>query len=362
MKQLEVELKENAYPIYIKSGLFEQKFLNLLPRASSVAIITNDTIAPLYLEKVVSSLQCEDITIIKVPDSEEAKSLAIYEEAMTRLLEAGLNRSSVLIALGGGVIGDLTGFLAATLHRGCRFVQIPTTLLAQVDSSVGGKTGINNSVGKNLIGSFYQPEAVFIDPATLSTLDRRQFSAGMAEVIKYGFIEDEELFDWLVANQDDINQLKPSLLEEMILRCCDIKARVVAADEKEHGQRALLNLGHTFGHAIEQVAGYGSWMHGEAVAVGMLMAMRLAIRENKCPEHLYDALDKLIQKFDLPTQVTGVLNAGDLTQSMLKDKKNLTETLRLILPAGPGRSTIESWNDLNVISNLWQEFGASDAH
>ena len=213
---------------------------------------------------------------------------------MGELLAKGFNRSSLLIAFGGGVIGDLTGFVAASLHRGCRFVQIPTTLLAQVDSSVGGKTGINHPVGKNLIGAFYQPEAVFIDTDTLKTLDDRQFSAGMAEVIKYGYIEDDSFIPWLQANKADLKALQPEALQYTIHHCCRVKANVVAADERELGVRALLNYGHTFGHAVEQVAGYGEWLHGEAVALGMLMAARMAGEQAISTEDLVPDLQEML--------------------------------------------------------------------
>jgi 3-dehydroquinate synthase len=358
VKRLEVELKDNSYPIYIKSGLYTNQFLDYLDPLDSVAIITNDTVASYYLETLQAKLADHKVEVIRVPDSEQAKSFSIYESAMTQLLEAGLNRSSALIALGGGVVGDLTGFLAATLHRGCRFIQIPTTLLAQVDSSVGGKTGINHPLGKNLVGAFYQPEAVLIDPECLKTLDDRQFSAGMAEVIKYGFIEDDSFFTWLEQNKQHIKAHNPDCLTEMIYRCCAIKADVVAVDEKEQGKRALLNYGHTFGHAIEQVAGYGQWLHGEAVSVGMLMAMRLAINEGLCPEALYPRLEALLTFFKLPVKVDNSMSAKELTRSMLNDKKNLTETLRLILPEGEGRSVIVSWQDLSAIEHLWQEYDA----
>lgn len=358
MKKLSVELGENNYPIYIDSDLLNGSISQFLEFPPLCAIVTNETIASHYLEPLKKQIPNAQIKVILIPDSETSKSAEQYLDTITQLLEAGFNRSSALIALGGGVVGDLTGFIASTLHRGCRYVQVPTSLLAQVDSSVGGKTGINHQLGKNLIGSFYQPEAVFIDPDTLTTLEPRQFNAGMAEVIKYGFISDDRFIPWLENNKVDIKSLQPEALQLMIYHCCSVKAEVVAADEKEQGQRALLNFGHTFGHAIEQVAGYGEWLHGEAVSVGMLMATKLAVSENICEQGCYDRLHALLSFFDLPLRLTKPLSATELTHSMLKDKKNLSQLLRLVLPTGLGASYIENWNDLEAIERLWCEFGA----
>ncbi|NNJ71654.1 MAG: 3-dehydroquinate synthase [Enterobacterales bacterium] len=357
--QLQVDLNENSYPIHIEADSLNQLNTLLSDLPDKTAIITNQTIADLYLEQVKSQLQHTELTIILIPDSETSKSLHEFERIMAELLAQGFNRSSLLIALGGGVVGDLTGFVAACLHRGCRFVQIPTTLLAQVDSSVGGKTGINHSIGKNLIGAFYQPEAVIIDTNTLKTLDTRQFSAGMAEVIKYGYIDEASFIPWLQKNKAALKALEPKALQHTIHFCCNLKASVVAADEKERGMRMLLNYGHTFGHAIEQVAGYGEWLHGEAVAVGMLMAATMAKQQGFIAEDLASTLREIIIYFDLPTQVAPSMSAAKLTSAMLKDKKNLEQTLRLILPKALGHSAIYNWQDLNYIQNLWCEFGAS---
>lgn len=356
--QLQVALKDNSYPIYIKAGSIRhlQEHIENLP--DKVAIITNNTIANLYLDIVAEQLTDTELVVIEVPDSETSKSLTQFELIMDELLEKGFNRSSLLLALGGGVIGDLTGFVAASLHRGCRFIQIPTTLLAQVDSSVGGKTGINHTVGKNLIGAFYQPEAVIIDTETLKTLDTRQFNAGMAEVIKYGYIDDASFIPWLEQNKAKLKALEPEALTHIIYHCCAVKAAVVVADEKERGMRALLNYGHTFGHAIEHEAGYGEWLHGEAVALGMLMAAQMAEEQGISKDNLIDGLTSLLSYFDLPIRAQQAMSAESLTNAMLKDKKNLEQTLRLILPQGLGMSSIYSWQDLNYIQNLWSRYGA----
>ena len=359
MHPLTVDLQQRSYPIYVQQGLFNQSLQSYLAEFEQVAVITNPTVADFYLERTIQALGISDVKVLVAPDSENAKSIDVYSELITELLDANFNRSSLLIALGGGVIGDLTGFLAATLHRGCRLVQIPTTLLSQVDSSVGGKTAINHSSGKNLIGSFYQPEAVFIDPDSLASLPAREFSAGMAEVIKYAFVSGSNFFDWLYDNKEAIKNHEATVLSEMIIQCCRFKAEVVSADEKEQGQRALLNYGHTFGHAIEQVAGYGEWLHGEAVATGMLMAMRLAVDAGECDSSLYPQLEELITYFDLPTKLDKSLAIDELITAMYKDKKNLGQTLRLILPVGRGKSVIKSWHNIEQIESLWLSFGAS---
>ena len=359
MKQLEVSLNKRSYPIYVAEGLFTSDLNSLVSLPSQVAIITNQTVANLYLNDLLKALGREDIKVLYAPDSEKAKSIDVFTDLMTELLSANFNRSSLLIALGGGVIGDLTGFIAATLHRGCRLVQIPTTLLSQVDSSVGGKTAINHPVGKNLIGSFYQPEAVIIDPVTLQTLPSSEFSAGMAEVIKYGFVSETDFLYWLSDNKDAIKNYDSDVLSEMIHECCHYKAEVVAKDERETGQRALLNYGHTFGHAIEQVAGYGEWLHGEAVAVGMLMAMQYAINNEMCDAELYEPLESLLKTFNLPTTLRKPLPVPELMSAMLKDKKNLEQKLRLILPVSIGRSIIDTCDNMEAIEDLWYQFGAS---
>ncbi|WP_374350070.1 3-dehydroquinate synthase [Chitinimonas sp.] len=280
MHRINVELPNAAYPIFIGGDALTEcstELVSAMPQARAV-IVTNETVAPLYLDHVKSRLVAEgvDVSAVVLPDGEAHKQLETIEVLLDRLLEMRCERKTALVALGGGVVGDITGFAAAIYQRGMPFFQIPTTLLAQVDSSVGGKTGVNHARGKNMIGAFYQPRMVLIDLEFLKTLPDREFSAGLAEVIKYGLIADRDFFDWLSQNIVRLMERDPSALEYAIARSCEIKAELVAADERESGVRALLNLGHTFGHAIEAGLGYGVRLHGEAVAVGMVLAARAA--------------------------------------------------------------------------------------
>jgi 3-dehydroquinate synthase len=268
---LHVDLAERSYPIYIGQDLLQQPDLvTPFVKGTQVMIVTNTTVAPLYLQACKTLFNDFDTDAVILPDGEEYKSLEIMNRVFDQLIERHFDRRCTLVALGGGVIGDLTGFAAAAYQRGVPFIQIPTTLLSQVDSSVGGKTGVNHPKGKNMIGAFHQPQAVVIDTNTLNTLDNRQLSAGLAEVIKYGLIRDLPFFEWLEHNLEGLMARDHSLLAEAIQRSCQSKADVVAADETEQGQRALLNLGHTFGHAIEAGMGYGAWLHGEAISAGMM--------------------------------------------------------------------------------------------
>ncbi|HSH53991.1 MAG TPA: 3-dehydroquinate synthase, partial [Methylotenera sp.] len=281
MQTLKVELANRSYPIHIGRNLISDASL-ILPylKRKHVAVVTNTTVAPLYLEKLSNALQAVGITVIPIilPDGEAYKNSETLNTIYDVLLKNRCERSTTLIALGGGVIGDLTGYAAATYLRGVPFIQIPTTLLSQVDSSVGGKTGINHPLGKNMIGAFYQPQLVLADIDTLQTLPAREFSAGVAEVIKYGLIRDADFFDWLEQNIQALMELDEQIMSYAIYRSCQNKAEVVARDEHETGERALLNLGHTFGHAIENAMGYGVWLHGEAVAAGTMMAADLSKR------------------------------------------------------------------------------------
>ncbi len=281
MQTLNVALGDRAYPIHIGRGLLNMPEL-IIPqlKRKQVAIVTNTTVAPLYLDKLSKSLQANGVTVIEIilPDGEAYKNSETLNTIYDALLQNRCERSTTLIALGGGVIGDLTGYAAATYLRGVPFIQIPTTLLSQVDSSVGGKTGINHPLGKNMIGAFYQPKLVLADTDTLQTLPKRELSAGVAEVIKYGLIRDADFFDWLEINIHALMQLDDAVISYAIYRSCQNKAEVVAADEHETGERALLNLGHTFGHAIENAMGYGVWLHGEAVAAGTMLAADLSQR------------------------------------------------------------------------------------
>ncbi len=360
MSTVNVKLKDKSYGIEIAANLLTSgKTGQLFPNSKQFAIITNQKIADLYLDKVTRLLPVKASTInCLIPDSEQSKNSEHYLGLLDQLLSAQFNRSSTVIALGGGVVGDLAGFVAATLHRGCNLIQIPTTLLAQVDSSVGGKTAINHKSGKNLIGSFYQPSQVLIDPESLRTLDKRQFSAGMAEVIKYAFIHDTTFLSWIEENSQAIIDFDMPTLETMIAHCCQVKAAIVSEDEKETGSRVLLNFGHTFAHAIEYVSGYGQWLHGEAVSVGMLLAARLSVENTMMEQLLFERLKRLLNFFHLPLELTASFSAAQLLDSMYRDKKNLNENLQLVLPRNAGYSELVAWNDDRTILKLLENFGA----
>jgi 3-dehydroquinate synthase len=338
MNTIKVELAERSYPIYIESKLFDSN--NLLSSHISgkrVCIVTNTIVHPLYSNKIKALLTEFEIDEVILPDGEAEKSLANFDKIMSHLLASNHGRDSTLIALGGGVIGDITGFAAACYQRGINFIQIPTTLLAQVDSSVGGKTAVNHPLGKNMIGAFYQPKAVFIDTDTLATLPKREFNAGMAEVIKYGILGDADFFNWLEANQAAIKSADKDILSTMIQRCCQCKADIVAADEKESGLRALLNLGHTFGHAIEAEQGYGVWLHGEAVATGMVLAAKLAVLRNLMQASELRRIESLLTVFDLPLEAPKTMTFDDFIKHMNRDKKNINGKLRFIVPNAIGQ-------------------------
>ena len=301
MKTLTVDLGARSYPIHIGPGLLQRPEL-ILPHIAGgrAMVVTNETVAPLYLDPLRATLGTLPHHVVVLPDGERYKTLEVMNRIFDALLEQRHDRGTTLIALGGGVIGDITGFAAACYQRGVAFIQIPTTLLAQVDSSVGGKTGVNHPLGKNMIGAFYQPRCVIADTATLDTLDDRQLSAGIAEVIKYGLIDDPEFFAWLEGAMPRLLAREPEALIHAIERSCRDKAEVVAADERESGRRALLNLGHTFGHAIETGAGYGNWLHGEAVAAGMSMAAEMSRRMGWIDEAAAARVDRLLSAASLP--------------------------------------------------------------
>jgi 3-dehydroquinate synthase len=341
MNILKVDLGDRSYPIHIGRGLLGRAEL-LTPNIPGrrVAVVTNETVAPLYLNKVLDSLQGLDPVSIVLPDGEQYKTLEVLNRIYTALLENRCDRRTTLIALGGGVIGDMAGFAAATYQRGVPFIQVPTTLLAQVDSSVGGKTGVNHPLGKNMIGAFHQPQCVIIDTDTLSTLPDNELSAGLAEVIKYGLIGDPEFFAWLEQNLDRLLARDPQALAFAIERSCADKAKVVAADEREAGQRALLNLGHTFGHAIETGAGYGNWLHGEAIATGMCMAADLSRRLGWLKPEDVLRIETLVRRAKLPTRAPKSLSSTQLRELMSVDKKVEAGKLRLVLPKGLGQSVI----------------------
>lgn len=353
MSTLTVELGERSYPILIEAGLLGKK--NLIQpflKTNKVVIVTNDVIKPLLLAPLLHALGDVEHHVIVLPDGEQHKTLASFERVLTELLEIHAARDTTIIALGGGVIGDLTGYVAASFQRGMPFIQIPTTLLSQVDSSVGGKTAVNHPLGKNMIGAFYQPKAVLIDTASLLTLPAREFSAGMAEVIKYGVIYDEVFFSWLEQNVEQLKQQNPETLQHAIFRCCQIKAEIVAQDEQEAGIRALLNLGHTFGHAIEAEQGYGNWLHGEAVAAGIVLACIASTKKNWLSTSNLRRVKALLLAFDLPTEAPSKMGYEDFVKHMRHDKKVKAGKIRFILPTGIGSAVVTDDVDDEMLEAL----------
>lgn len=353
MQQLKVDLGHRAYPILIGDNLFSRLAELLAPHLGKRAmIVTNDVVAPLYLDSVIRQLdgvvQCE---VVVLPDGEKHKTLASFERIQTSLLEGHHDRHTTLVALGGGVIGDMTGFAAACFQRGVNFVQLPTTLLAQVDSSVGGKTGVNHPLGKNMIGAFHQPQIVVIDTATLASLPDREFAAGIAEVIKYGLLGNLAFFEWIEANSDALNRRDAQALAYAIRQSCSDKAKIVAQDEREAGVRAYLNLGHTFGHAIEAFTEYQEWLHGEAVAVGMVMAAEFS----KVLGHLGDAdvdrVVKLVRAFGLPYAPPPAMTADHFLRYMSHDKKVADGVIRLVLLRSLGSAYIDGDYGLDVLTH-----------
>jgi 3-dehydroquinate synthase len=341
MNTLTVDLGTRSYPIYIGQALLGTPvILAQHIGGRQVMVVSNETIAPLYLQTVLDMLADFDTATVILPDGEQYKNLDTLNMIFSALLENRFNRDCTLVALGGGVVGDITGFAAASYQRGVAFLQIPTTLLAQVDSSVGGKTGVNHPQGKNMIGAFHQPRCVLIDTNTLDTLDDRQLAAGIAEVIKYGLIQDAGFFDWLETNMEALKARDKQALEYAIERSCTIKAAIVAADERESGKRALLNLGHTFGHAIETAMGYGTWLHGEAVAAGMLMAADLSARHGWLADDVVQRTARLLQQADLPTAPPDEMDEAQFMQLMSIDKKVVDGSLRLVLLKALGDAVV----------------------
>jgi 3-dehydroquinate synthase len=342
MRELAVDLGERSYPIFIGSGVLTAHEL-LLPHLEQprAVLVTNETVAPLYLERVTTMLERHAVRVdsVVLPDGEQYKNWQTLEKVYDTLVDTRAERATPLIALGGGVVGDMTGFAAATWQRGAPFVQMPTTLLAQVDSSVGGKTAINHPRGKNMIGAFHQPRAVLIDTDTLATLPLRELRAGLAEVIKYGLIRDASFFDWLEGHMEALLALEPGPVAFAIERSCRNKAEVVVADETERGERALLNLGHTFGHAIETGTGYVGWLHGEAVAVGMLMAAEVSLRLGWIDEGELARIEGLLIRAGLPVRGPG-LPVDEMLHWMAGDKKVSGGQLRLVLLQGIGKAVV----------------------
>ena len=348
-----VELQERRYPILIGNGLLQDERSYPVKRGERVMIVTNPTVAQFYLDTVTFALKkrgCE-VDNVLLPDGEKYKTLESLNLIFTALLQGNHGHDTTIIALGGGVIGDVAGFAAASYQRGVRLIQIPTTLLSQVDSSVGGKTAVNHELGKNMIGAFYQPSMVIIDTHTLGTLPKREVNAGLAEVIKYGAILDYEFFEWLEAHIDDLVALNNESLQHCIARCCQIKADVVARDETEKGDRALLNLGHTFGHAIETHLGYGNWLHGEAVSTGMMMAAALSEQLGDISVADVSRLEKLLARANLPTLSPDSMQPEDYLPHMMRDKKVLAGKLRLVLLKSLGQAYIATDTDKDLVLN-----------
>lgn len=335
---LTVQLGERSYPIIIGSGLLGGDFdLSEFVRGGDCLIVSNETVAPLYLDALRANLEGKSIESISLPDGEAHKTVATVTSVIDKLVDVGANRDTTVIALGGGVIGDIAGFAAACYMRGVDFIQVPTTLLAQVDSSVGGKTGVNHPQGKNLVGAFHQPGIVLIDTDTLSTLPERELKAGLAEVIKYGAIVDADFFAWLEANVEALLEKDTDALTHAIQRCCELKAEVVADDEREIGRRAILNFGHTFGHAIEHCQGYGEWLHGEAVAAGMIMAAALSdIGKGEVAR-----LEDLVRRAGLPVTPPSI-GALAMMDAMGLDKKIANKQLRFVLLNELGDAAVRS--------------------
>ena len=348
VSSLRVNLGDRSYPIVIGRGLLDGNFdLNAFVRGSDCLVVSNETVAPLYYEKLCANLAECDVNSINLPDGESFKTVATMQSILDRLVELRANRDIAVIALGGGVVGDIAGFAAACYMRGVDFIQVPTTLLAQVDSSVGGKTGVNHAQGKNLIGAFHQPQVVLIDTNTLDTLPDRELTAGLAEVIKYGAICDAEFFAWLEANMTALLARDPDTLGHAIRRSCELKAEVVAEDEREAGRRAILNFGHTFGHAIEHCQGYGEWLHGEAVAAGMIMAARLS----GLPGGDVDRLAALVAAAGLPTEPPAIA-ADAWLDAMGMDKKVQAKRLRFVLLDAIGKSRVSSEYDGSRLNEI----------
>ncbi len=343
MKTLYVELgDQRRYPIFIGQKLLDQPDL-FTPyiRGKQVCIVTNETVAPLYLSRLEKTLSAFQVDVVILPDGEAYKNLQSINTIYDQLLKGRHNRSSTIVALGGGVVGDMAGFAAATYQRGINFIQVPTTLLSQVDSSVGGKTGVNHPLGKNMIGAFHQPQSVVIDIEVLNSLPARELSAGLAEVIKYGLINDAPFFDWLENNIKSLMCYEPKDLIEAIERSCLNKADVVARDEKESSVRALLNLGHTFGHAIETAQGYGQWLHGEAVAAGMVLAAQLSQQLGWLDAGDVNRIEELLRAATLPVQPPSAMTSGQFLEIMAVDKKAIDGAIRLILLKAIGEAVID---------------------
>ncbi len=353
MKSLTVDLGARSYPIYAGQSLLTDPSLYARHLAGrNVLVVTDSNVAPLYLRQVVDSLGNHNVGEVVLAAGEAHKTLDAVATIYDALMARKFDRSSTIIALGGGVVGDIAGFAAASFQRGIPFLQVPTTLLAQVDSSVGGKTGVNHPAGKNMIGAFHQPSAVIADIRTLKTLPDREYAAGLAEVIKYGLINQPQFFDWLGDNLDALLRLDPDVVAEAVLACCQFKADIVAADERESGQRALLNLGHTFGHAIENAVGYGVWLHGEAVAAGICLAAHFSASSGHLATAEVNRITQLLQRAGLPTQAPQEIGADQFLDLMSRDKKVRDQVLTLVLLRGIGQAFLTSDYDRDALRQM----------
>jgi 3-dehydroquinate synthase len=341
MREVKVELGDRSYPVLIGSGLMsEPDLFRRFSDSKQVMVVTNEVVAPLYLQRLKDALAGAATRSLVLPDGESHKTLKEFNAIISALLDGGFGRDSLLVALGGGVVGDVTGFAAACYQRGISYIQVPTTLLAQVDSAVGGKTAVNHERGKNMIGAFHQPRAVIADTDTLATLPDRELSAGSAEIIKYGLIRDSKYFTWIEQNIGGVLRREPAALAHAIETACRIKAAVVAADEREEGQRALLNFGHSFGHAIETALGYRHWLHGEAVAAGMLMAADLSQRLGLLDAAVPPRIHALLIQARLPVMAPAGVSASQLRELMAVDKKARSGRLRLVLLRAIGEACL----------------------
>jgi len=351
MQTVRVDLAERSYTVYIGSDILGNQHPSLdISSDSAALIVSNETVAPIYLDALTKSLAGADIHSLVLPDGESFKTEETWSKIIDKLVGIRATRDATIITLGGGVIGDMGGYAAASYMRGISFIQVPTTLLSQVDASVGGKTGFNHPQGKNLIGAFHQPNAVLVDIETLKTLPEREFSAGLAEVVKIAAIRDAKFLDWLESHAAAIMARDPEALTSMIKRSIANKADVVAEDERESGVRALLNFGHSFAHALETLTGYKQYLHGEAVATGMMVASRLSELRGFCEPGFSDRLGKLLHLFDLPLDVPGSLQIDDILETMKLDKKVIAGSARLILIKSAGHGFIDSSSDKQQIA------------
>ncbi len=353
--KLIVNLPERSYPIYIGSNIFSESFLRPYVVGQQVLIVTNETVAPLYLDKVrgnFKDLQCDQIVL---PDGERYKTLETVSTIFDALIEKKHIRSTTLVALGGGVVGDMTGFAAACYQRGVNFIQLPTTLLSQVDASVGGKTGVNHPLAKNMIGAFHQPKAVFIDLETLQTLPSREYQAGLAEIIKAALILDSEFFEWLEEHIPQLMARDKSVLQYAIEQACAIKVKIVVADEKEANVRALLNFGHTFGHAIEQVTHYSEWLHGEAVAIGIVLAAQYSASIGLIDNKIVTRIKNILTSAKLPIRFPNSIAIKQMIACMDSDKKKDNEGVRLVLLKEIGQAVLSQQVDPSILEETLKQ-------